>query len=168
VPAEQSQQKLTTQIAGGNPPDTAFVDASATSAFASREALVNLEGYIDRSEVVKPDDYVDAFRTFTTYEGDMYGLPFDGESTGLFYRTDLFEEAGIEAPPATWEEFEAAAQALTDESANQYGYELFASESGVLLLPWLWQNGGELLSRTARRSCSTPRRPRRPPSSTSA
>jgi multiple sugar transport system substrate-binding protein len=146
VPAEQSQQKLTTQIAGGNPPDTAFVDASATSAFASRKALVNLEGYIDRSDVVKPDDYVDAFRTFTTYEGDMYGLPFDGESTGLFYRTDLFEEAGIEAPPATWEEFEAAAAALTDESANQYGYEVFASESAYYFYPWLWQNGGELLS----------------------
>ena len=146
VPAEQSQQKLTTQFAGGNPPDVAFVDASATAAFASRNALVNLDDYIERSEVVKPDDYVEAFRTFTTHEGSMYGLPFDGESTGLFYRTDLFEQAGIEAPPKTWEEFEAAAQALTDESAGTYGYELFAPESAYYWYPWLWQNGGELLS----------------------
>ncbi len=44
----------------------------------------------------------------------MYGLPFDGESTGLFYRTDLFEAAGIAEPPKTWEEFTAAAEKLTD------------------------------------------------------
>jgi multiple sugar transport system substrate-binding protein len=146
VPAEQSQQKLTTQIAGGNPPDVAYVDASTTAAFASREALVNLDNYIERSELVNPDDYVEAFKTFTTYEGSLYGLPFDGESTGLFYRTDLFEEAGIDGPPTTWEEFEEAAAALTDESANQYGYEVFAPESAYYWYPWLWQNGGELLS----------------------
>ena len=146
VPAEQSAQKLTAQVAGGNPPDVAFVDASTTAAFASREALVNLDDYVERSDVVDPADYVDAFKTFTTYEDSLYGLPFDGESTGLFYRTDMFEEAGIDGPPKTWEEFEAAAQALTDESNNKYGYELFAPESAYYWYPWLWQNGGELLS----------------------
>ena len=55
------------------------------------------------------DAYVDVFRTFTTYEDSMYGLPVDGESTALFYRTDLFEEAGIDGPPETWDEFEQTA-----------------------------------------------------------
>jgi multiple sugar transport system substrate-binding protein len=99
VPAEESAQKLTTQIAGGNPPDAAFVDASTVAGFASRGALVNLDDRISKSDVVDPDDYVDAFKTFTTFEDSMYGLPFDGESTALFYRTDLFEAAGITAPP---------------------------------------------------------------------
>src|SRR3954452_15105947 len=54
VNADSASQKLTTQIAGGNPPDVAFVDASATSDFASRQALVNLDDYISRSSVVKP------------------------------------------------------------------------------------------------------------------
>jgi multiple sugar transport system substrate-binding protein len=145
VPAEQSSQKLTAQIAGGNPPDSAFVDASTVAGFASRNALVNLDGYIERGDVVDPDDYVDAFKTFATYEGSMYGLPFDGESTGLFYRTDMFEAAGIESPPTTWEEFEAAAQKLTIPEQKQYGYVVFAPESAYYWYPWLWQAGGKLL-----------------------
>jgi multiple sugar transport system substrate-binding protein len=146
VPAEQATQKLTAQIAGGNPPDAAFVDASTVASFASRNALVNLDNYVERSDVVDVEDYVDAFRTFTTYEDSTYGLPFDGESTGLFYRTDLFEAAGITAPPTTWEEFEAAAAALTQPDKKQYGYALFAPESAFYWYPWLWQSGGELLS----------------------
>ena len=82
LPAEESSQKLTAQIAGGNAPDAAFVDASTVAGFASRKALANLDNYISRSDVVKPDDYVDAFKTFITFENSMYGLPFDGESTG--------------------------------------------------------------------------------------
>lgn len=145
VPAEQAGQKLTAQIAGGNPPDTAFVDASTVAAFAARNALVDLDNYIERSDIVDTEDYVEAFTTFTTHDGSMYGLPFDGESTGLFYRTDLFEEAGIDGPPADWEEFEEAAAKLTDPDAKQYGYILFAPESAYYWYPWLWQNGGELL-----------------------
>src|SRR3954447_11660702 len=114
VPAEESEKKLTTQIAGGNPPDAAYVDASVVANFAPRKALVDLDSYISRSEFVKADDYVPAFKAFSVVEGKMYGLPFDGESTGLFYRTDMFKAAGIAGPPKTWEEFQATAAKLTD------------------------------------------------------
>jgi multiple sugar transport system substrate-binding protein len=144
VPAEESNEKLTAQVAGGNAPDAAFVDASTVAAFASRKAVVNLDNYIERGEVVDPDDYVDAFKTFTTFEDSMYGLPFDGESTALFYRTDLFEEAGIDAPPTTWDEFEDAAQKLTKPEDKQYGVAMFAPESAYYWYPWLWQAGGDL------------------------
>ena len=147
VPAEESEKKLTTQVAGGNPPDAAYVDASNVATFAPRKALVELEStYMARSDVAKPDDFVDAFRAQTTVDGKMYGLPFDGESTGLYYRKDLFEAAGITAPPKTWEEFTAAAQKLTNPAKKQYGFQVFAPEAEYYFYPWLWQNGGELLS----------------------
>jgi multiple sugar transport system substrate-binding protein len=146
VNSDNASQKLTTQIAGGNPPDVAYVDASATSDFASRGALVNLDNYIARSSIVKPDDYVDAFKTFVTYDGHIWGLPIDGESTGLFYRTDLFKAAGISGPPKTWDEFMTDVQKLTDPAKKQYGYEVFASEAAYYWYPWLYQAGGDLLS----------------------
>jgi multiple sugar transport system substrate-binding protein len=146
IPAEEATEKLTAQVAGGNPPDVAYVDASTVANFASRKALVNLDAYISRSDIVKPDSYVPAFKTFTTYENSMYGLPFDGESTGLFYRTDLFQAAGITKPPATWPEFEDAARRLTQPAKRQYGVAMFATEAAYYWYPWLWQNGGKLLS----------------------
>jgi ABC-type glycerol-3-phosphate transport system substrate-binding protein len=146
VPAEQASQVLSTRIAGNNAPDVAYVNASDVADYASRGAAVDLVNYVERSEVVEPDDYVDAFRQFVTYQDKTWGLPMGGETTGLFYRTDMFDAAGIDAPPETWDEFEAVAEALTDEDANQYGFEVFAPESAYYFQPWLFQAGGNLMS----------------------
>jgi multiple sugar transport system substrate-binding protein len=146
VPAEQATQKLLTQVAGGTAPDTAFMDMSAVTDFASRNALVDLTDYIAQSQYVNPDDYVDAWKQGAQYEGKWFGLPFDGETTGLFYRTDLFEAAGIDGPPTTWDELEADAAKLTDPSKNQYGFILFAPESAYYWYPFLWQAGGDLFN----------------------
>jgi multiple sugar transport system substrate-binding protein len=148
IPSEEARRKLTTQIAGGNPPDVAYIDAGTTAEFAARDTLVNLDDYLERSEIASPEDFVESLRESATHEGSMYGLPFDGESTGLFYRKDLFEAAGITEPPKTWEEFQATAAKLTQPAKRQYGYALFAPspESAYYWYPWLWQAGGELLS----------------------
>ena len=37
VTADNSEQKITTQIAGGNPPDAAFVDAGSVASYAGRD-----------------------------------------------------------------------------------------------------------------------------------
>jgi multiple sugar transport system substrate-binding protein len=147
VPADNATQKLTTQVAGGNPPDTAFLDSSAVQDFASRKALVNLDGYIAGSQAVKLDDYVAGFKQTAVYQNSMFALPYDGETTGLFYRTDLFQAAGITKAPATWDELKAAAEKLTDPAKKQYGYVLFAPEAQYYWLPFLWQAGGTLLSK---------------------
>jgi ABC-type glycerol-3-phosphate transport system substrate-binding protein len=146
VPAEEATDRFTTRIAGGNPPDVQFLDQSAVVDFASRNALLELGPYVEKSAAIKMDDYVEAFLTSAIYEEKLYGLPIDGETTGLFYRTDMFEAAGIVGPPRTWEEFEAAAQALTNPDENTYGYIMFAPEAAYYWYPWLWQNNGELLS----------------------
>jgi multiple sugar transport system substrate-binding protein len=146
VPADNATQKLTTQIAGGTAPDTAFVDASAVQDFASRNALVNLDGYIAGSKSVNADDYIQGFKSTALYKNSMFALPYDGETTGLFYRTDLFQAAGITGPPTTWEELQADAAKLTDPSKKQYGFILFAPESQYYWQPFLWQAGGHLMS----------------------
>lgn len=50
---------------------------------------------------------------YSTEDGALYGLPINGNIQLLFYRSDLFEEAGLGAP-TTWDEVEAAAQVLHD------------------------------------------------------
>jgi multiple sugar transport system substrate-binding protein len=139
-------QKLTTQIAGGTAPDTAFLDASGVQGFAQHGALENLDGYIAGSDTVNADDFVPAFMDAMQYNGSVYGLPLDGETTGLFYRTDRFAEAGLTEPPATWDEFTADAQKLTDPAQKEYGFPVFASEALYYWEPFLWQAGGRLMT----------------------
>jgi multiple sugar transport system substrate-binding protein len=146
VSADNSTQKLTTQIAGGTAPDVAFMDSSAVEQFASRGALVNLDGYIAGSKNINMSDYVPGFLETAKYQDSTYALPFDGETTGIFYRTDMFQAAGITSPPTTWDEFQADAAKLTIPSKKQYGFIEFGPESEYYWEPFLWQAGGHLMS----------------------
>ena len=47
-------------------------------------------------------------------DGKQYGIPFNLGMVGFWYNKDLFAEAGITAPPATWDEFLTTVQTLKD------------------------------------------------------
>ena len=44
----------------------------------------------------------------------QYGVPYNFGLVGFWYNKDLFAQAGITEPPATWEEFLADVQKLKD------------------------------------------------------
>jgi len=44
----------------------------------------------------------------------QYGIPFNLGMVGFWYNKDLFTQAGIDAPPATWDEFLEDVQTLKD------------------------------------------------------
>jgi raffinose/stachyose/melibiose transport system substrate-binding protein len=48
-------------------------------------------------------------------DGKNYGVPFDLGLVGFWYNTKSFQEAGITAPPTTWDEFLATVQTLKDK-----------------------------------------------------
>jgi maltose/maltodextrin transport system substrate-binding protein/arabinogalactan oligomer/maltooligosaccharide transport system substrate-binding protein len=54
-----------------------------------------------------------------TYEGALYGLPFQVEAIALYYNRDLVPEA-----PATWDELKAIAAALQADGLVDQGYVL--------------------------------------------
>jgi len=59
-------------------------------------------------------DYIEGVRYFyADSDGKMIGMPFNSSTPLLYYNKDAFAEAGIENPPATWEEFEAILFAMS-------------------------------------------------------
>ncbi len=53
-------------------------------------------------------------------DGSYFGVPFHFAAQGIWYRTDWFEEAGLEAPN-TWENILKAAEYFNDPANKQYG-----------------------------------------------
>jgi len=47
-------------------------------------------------------------------DGKQYGVPYDYHVVGFWYRTDLFQKAGISDPPATFDDLLADIQKLKD------------------------------------------------------
>ncbi len=80
------------------------------------EPMDNLPASYDVNDLLKP------VRDGLTYNGKLYGLPFYAESAMTYYRTDLFEKAGIKMPDApTYEQIRGFADKITDKANQIYG-----------------------------------------------
>lgn len=72
--------------------------------------------------VMTVDEYESTFYPVNSYylkrNNNYYGIPLMIEGLALVYNQDLFNEAGISAPPNTWVEFRDYAVRLTETNAN--------------------------------------------------
>src|SRR5688572_30313417 len=100
--------------------------------------------------------------TAATVDDLLYGVPNEIDLYALNYNTRLFEEAGIEAPPATWDELITAAEALTvrdGDRITRQGFGLINSWAAGVVHPFaslLVSNGGELIGDDGRPALDTP------------
>lgn len=109
---------LQTAIAGGVAPDTFELNYENFVTYADSGSLLEIPAD-SFDPAIYAGDSVEAF----SLDGTQYGLPASFSTVVLFYNKDLFEAAGVELPTAdwTWEDEDAAAEALTDAAAGIYG-----------------------------------------------
>lgn len=114
VPGDARQIYVTNLIGGGATPDVFATDIIWVGEFAQRGWLEPLDGLI--SEDLRAQ-YNTAFVDAATVDGQLFAAPLYVDGTHLFYRTDLLEEYGFEAP-TTWEELIAQSQAILEGEGN--------------------------------------------------
>lgn len=116
--------------------------------------LLSLQPFIDADPNISLDDFYPPFLERFRREGDLWGLPLEGDLQVLYYNKDLFDEAGVEYPQSGWtlEDFLEKAVALTTGEAESkvYGYVPLDSPGidMILLLPGL--EASTLVDATAR------------------
>jgi multiple sugar transport system substrate-binding protein len=97
-------------------------------------------------------EYPENIRAAMTYQESIWALPFAIDTHFIYYRRDLFEQAGLprEWQPATTDDVLAAARALKDLGDDIIPYGLYAGANGGNstavrgFLPQLHANGGTL------------------------
>ncbi|WP_274425681.1 ABC transporter substrate-binding protein [Chelativorans sp. YIM 93263] len=114
------RQRVTTDIATeGGQYDIMTIGAYETPIWAEQDWLAPLDGLGEDYDV---DDLLPAVRDALSVDGTLYAAPFYGESAMIMYRTDLFEEAGLEMPDSpTWSFIADAARQITDKENEVYG-----------------------------------------------
>jgi multiple sugar transport system substrate-binding protein len=119
VGEDQFNQLLTSAAAAGELPDVIGSQSlSAVRTLAANE-LLDTEATAAVIEALGPDTF-DARALELTRDGDTpLAVPSDAWSQLLFYRRDLFEAAGL-APPTTYDEIRAAAQALNQGGVSGF------------------------------------------------
>jgi sorbitol/mannitol transport system substrate-binding protein len=69
------------------------------------------------------EDLLEGVKLGLSYDGQLYSLPFYGESSMLMYNTAMFEEAGLVMPEQpTWDEVREFACALHDPGQQPLWY----------------------------------------------
>lgn len=111
---EAFKTKLTTVLQSGDPPDI-FQSWGGGGFNQQVQAglLKDITADLDADPAWK-DSFAPGALGVYSYQGKNYGVPWDMGMVGFWYNKDLFAEAGIDAPPATWTEFLADVQALKD------------------------------------------------------
>lgn len=117
------RQRTTTDIAtGGGSFDIMFIGAYETPIWGAKGWLTPLDDFADDADY----DFEDIFglvRNGLSANGSVYGVPLYSETSFTYYRTDLFEAAGIEVPTEqiTYTEFAEMAAKLHDPDNGIYG-----------------------------------------------
>ena len=110
--------QLAIRVAGNQAPDVFELNIENFRAYADKGAIAE----IDTDEIDISNIHPTTLEAFQI-GGDQYGLPTKFSNVVLVYNKDLFDDAGISYPTASWtwaEELEAA-QAIRALDADTYG-----------------------------------------------
>jgi len=149
----ESVQKTQAALAAGAVPDLGEQGPDVTLGFAAAGNLLPID---DIFNAVKDQFLPLQKEAFVTYNGNAFSVPWYTETRVLFYHKDLLDKAGVK-PPTTWQEWTAAAKALT-KGEEQYGFA-FNPEGpgpGQLFVPLASSAGGNLLDRDGKVNGNTP------------
>lgn len=139
LPYDQYGQVLDTDLAAGTAADVFDIEYAN---YARYQAL----GVLAPITVDDPAAYRASLLESYQTDGEQFALPSSFSNVVLYYNADLFDAAGLDHPTAdwTWEDEQAAAEALTDASAGVWGDHQPVSFHEFYKA--LAQNGGSFLN----------------------
>jgi multiple sugar transport system substrate-binding protein len=146
IPNAGYVEKITTQLAAGDPPDIAYLDETQAFPWSADGKLLDLTPYFNG----QPERTL--VKNIVYRAGDH--LIGTGLATGViltYYNKDIFDKAGVPYPPAradrawTWDEFLANAKKLTkDRAGHDAADPAFDPDQietyGVAISPHWWGN----------------------------
>lgn len=128
---------LTQAVLAGKGPDVSLFVAEQTVANLALRGVLADVSEIENFESIYEQYHPSAFIPYTFSNG-VYATPITQNFNMMFYRTDVFEQLGLEAPD-TWDEFYAVQKVLI-----QHKLEIGIAESQDIFEMFLLQNGGSI------------------------
>lgn len=157
IPGSQEYvSKMLAEFVAGTQPDLMVLDASSAAAFIDNDTLLDLAPLAARDHLDLSVYYPNVL-SLARRGSHLYALPADFTPMMIYYNRRMFQRAGIPYPCDGWQwsQFRNDCQRLTLRSRaasqpTQYGF--LAQNWMPGWIPWIWQNGGDVLSPDGRRA----------------
>lgn len=104
IPFTAAHEKILTAFVGGSTPDLTQLGNTWIPELVALGALEPLGARLSGSSLA-PRDFFPGIWATNEIEGEAYGVPWYVDTRLLFYRTDLYSQAGVVSPPRSWEEW---------------------------------------------------------------
>jgi ABC-type glycerol-3-phosphate transport system substrate-binding protein len=131
-----------TQLAAGTPPDIIDIQGALGLEYAAQGALADLTPRFTAESTVK-DRYDQDYLSNWVFESKNYMVPYYVSKTLLFWNKTRFKEAGLDKPPANFDEILAAADKI--KGGDKTG--MLTLNFDWLYWPLMMMNGVDLLSK---------------------
>ncbi len=128
--------KVRTALESGEGPDVVQIEYQYIPSFVVTNSLLDLSPYGARD---LSGDYVDWVWNQVATDQGVWAIPQDTGPLGNLYRTDIYEQAGITEPAATYEEYAAQAQTIKDATGSYISN--LPTNDPAQIVGLLWQAG---------------------------
>lgn len=118
------QNRINTAVSSGKGPDVVNIGNTWSASYQATGAFQEFDDATAK-KIGGMDKFVPTTQKAIGAPGKTpTAVPLYGLCYGLFYNKKLFKDAGIKAPPKTWDEFVADAKKLTDPAKKVWGVGL--------------------------------------------
>ncbi len=144
---------VNTRISNNNAPDILNIDVFAD--YQADDLLLPAEDYVSAETYAK---FYPAFLDQSLVDGTVWAIPDLASARALYYNADILKDAGVENPPATWEELEAACQKIKafDSSIYPWGIDMTTDEGQAAFAYYIWNNGGDFVDASGNWTLNSP------------
>lgn len=141
--------KLLVALAGGVGPNLALIEQSLAYALVKGNGAVDLTPYIEADPTMTMSDFDPVLRQTVTYDGRMYGIPYNVSTPVFYYNKDILLMAGLtDQPPKDRDTFHQIAKRTTvmqgDGTVTRHGFWLTAWR--WLFEAWVGRAGGQIIN----------------------
>lgn len=137
-PWDRRVEKLVTAMTAKVGPDVWYINIEDIPTHADHGRLVSFDDVYTAEELA--DFYPGALGAMS-WKNTLWASPILVAVYASFYNKTIFEEAGVTAFPATWDDLRAAAPVFKD--AGYYLTEFETGDPQAFFYPLVWQAGGE-------------------------
>lgn len=142
--AAGSNPKFLAAALSGNPPDVFMHDGSSYSTSVAINAFTPLDDNIKAAKI-QASDYFPFSWEKISWDGKLWGLPFDTDARMLYVNKDALASAGIDKAPETLDDMAALTEKLTQKSGGTISQMGFIPWYGNwFLVGWAWDYGAKL------------------------
>lgn len=122
-------------------PDVSFQALNRQALLVERGIAKPLDPYIAEEDGFETAGYYKAMLDLSTFDGQIYGLPFSVSTPIGFYNMDILRAAGVETIPTTWEEVVETCRAINAKGDHDAIFWHWDISGNWLLQAAMWSQG---------------------------